>query len=342
MNRINAMDFRTALRLAAVLLPQLAMTAHAQTTGWVQWPTASGGNGHWYKVISDQNGMNWEQASTAALRVGGYLATITSAQENSFVSSLCPLENLGLWELWSGVSFGPWIGGSAPSPRANALTGWSWVTGEQWSYSNWHPGEPSNGGGTENKLQFVWHPFIRVYPFAWNDRNPWPVGSSGEAGNVWAAVVERNTTPSTLSGKVLFSDYVGVRPGSALVEFRRPGSTAATFSQLIQLASDGSFAVDAPEAAIWDVSIKVQHWLRRTQRLNLQSNLSGTQYRLINGDVDGDNLVSILDYLDLSAAYESVPGGAGWDLDADLDGDGQVSISDYLILSTNYERSGDD
>jgi Tol biopolymer transport system component len=601
----------------ALLFVAVSSQLSAQLTGWTQWTIAQGGNGHWYRVASQPTGLNYDAATALAIGSRGYLATITSAAENAFVSSLLNHGDPNTWEIWSGVYFGPWIGGAAPISRTNALFGWSWVTGEPWSYSNWHQGEPSNGGGTENLTQYVYHPFIQTYPYAWNDRKAsWPSVGDSEAGKVRGAVLERASDPrmagliafhSTrdgnaevysmsddgsgakrltnepafdggasfspdgnwvvffsyrdgngevykmradgtslvnltrnagneefpawspdgtriafhssrdgnneiyvmnsdgtgqqrltfraendfwprwspdgsriafrsnpyggpadiytmhadgtalsnltnsaandnhpawspdgtriafhsdrtgnqeifvmnsdgtnpqnltqfggsdqapdwspdgtrivfnsdrsgvqqlyvmmaggggpavalggnpgaedflaswyrqdvtrspkLSGRILFSDFVGVRPDRIVVEFRQPGSVTADLATEVAVAADGSFSASPAAPGTWDVSIKKSHWLRRTLRLNLAADLSGQLFRLSNGDVDGDNLVSILDYLDLSAAYESVPGGAGWDPDADLDGDGNVSILDYLILSTNYERSGDD
>jgi hypothetical protein len=111
--------------------------------------------------------------------------------------------------------------------------------------------------------------------------------------------------------------------------------------------------------AATDSSVRAQgHWL--TKNLGTVTVAAGTTVNagtasLVNGDVDGDNEVSILDYLALSAYYgqiswdgAAVP--AAWEtLDTDnlapymcdLDEDGEVSILDYLILSGNYGLTGD-
>jgi hypothetical protein len=62
---------------------------------------------------------------------------------------------------------------------------------------------------------------------------------------------------------------------------------------------------------------------------------------LFNGDIDGDDVISILDYIDLSTRYDTQVGDALYSNEADLDDDGFVSILDYLILSQNYELLGD-
>jgi hypothetical protein len=61
---------------------------------------------------------------------------------------------------------------------------------------------------------------------------------------------------------------------------------------------------------------------------------------LVNGDVDGDDNISILDYIALSASFGSETGQPEFNAMADLDGDGIVSILDYLILSSNFDREG--
>src|SRR6187549_3712268 len=55
---------------------------------WVQWDVSSGGNGHWYKPVPGFPGLTWTFANELAQAEGGYLATITSAEENAFVFSL--------------------------------------------------------------------------------------------------------------------------------------------------------------------------------------------------------------------------------------------------------------
>jgi hypothetical protein len=42
------------------------MTHSAQAQDWVQWDTASGGNGHWYKAVINTNGLNWTQVDQLA------------------------------------------------------------------------------------------------------------------------------------------------------------------------------------------------------------------------------------------------------------------------------------
>jgi len=84
------------------------------------------------------------------------------------------------------------------------------------------------------------------------------------------------------------------------------------------------------------------HWLSRRLPVNLSTFDSATvSASLVNGDVDGDNSVSIFDYIDLSGSFDKATGDAGFDAEADLDGDGAVTIFDYIILSNNFDVSGE-
>lgn len=114
----------------------------------VLWPTASGGNDHYYARIAQA--LTWEQARVAAQQLGGHLATITSAAENAFITPL----------VIDGSNNVSHLGGY------RVQNGWAWVTGEPWGYSNWYPGEPNNNSGDENFLA-TW-----VSPGTWNDIFP--------------------------------------------------------------------------------------------------------------------------------------------------------------------------
>jgi hypothetical protein len=109
---------------------------------WVQWDVSSGGNGHWYKPVPGFPGITWTLANELAQAEGGYLATITSAEENAFVFSLVA-NDPQYWNFccnYSGAALGGLQQEGAPEPAG----GWYWVTGESWTYSNWYPGQPNN------------------------------------------------------------------------------------------------------------------------------------------------------------------------------------------------------
>jgi hypothetical protein len=102
-------------------------------------------NGHMYSVVTGL--VTWIQASNLARvvvgGVTGYLATITSPQEQAFVQGMLPTSNLG------GVVYAR-LGGFDLGSESS----WQWITGEPYTFGNWWNGEP-NGGTAENFLSIV-------------------------------------------------------------------------------------------------------------------------------------------------------------------------------------------
>lgn len=113
--------------------------------------------GHFYEFVT-ASGITWQNAKNAAEQrtlygLKGYLATITSAQENQFVVS--KLQGQG------------WFGASDEAQEGV----WKWVTGPEagtqfWQgsssgsvvgglYNNWSPGEPNNCCAGENHIHFL-------------------------------------------------------------------------------------------------------------------------------------------------------------------------------------------
>ena len=122
--------------------------------GWTRWEKSDGGNGHYYKAVAVTNGIAWMHAEQLARKQGGYLVTITSAQENGFVFKLVNSPEF----FTDGNGCGPVLGGFQRDGAVEPDQGWCWVTGEPWNYSNWHFGEPNNfkfpGQPPEDRLIF--------------------------------------------------------------------------------------------------------------------------------------------------------------------------------------------
>ena len=106
--------------------------------------------GHYYEYVSNGGNITWTAAKTAAeartfYGRTGYLATITSAEENAFLTQKLAAD--------------AWIGAS----DATAEGAWHWVTGPEagtqfssgsssfgGEYCNWNSGEPNNSGAGED------------------------------------------------------------------------------------------------------------------------------------------------------------------------------------------------
>jgi len=145
----------------------LLLTAVSANAGLIKSGTFGGSV---YDVYKYERGVDrsWGAADIFALGQGGYLATLTTAAEDSYVTSL--VQAAGLHEVWAG-------GFQEPS-ETSKTDGWKWVNGEgAFDYTNWSPGEPNDyyGTGSEQHLGINWRG-------AWNDE--------GRLRNVKGFVVE--------------------------------------------------------------------------------------------------------------------------------------------------------
>jgi parallel beta-helix repeat protein len=145
--------------------------------------------------------------------------------------------------------------------------------------------------------------------------------------------------PPIVQGWMTFSDYVGTP--LLFVPFElRAGSTEV---QQILVDPDGGFVVPGVPFGEFALSVKPLSYLRRTVDVDTSAgSVLGLQLELVNGDIDGDNEVTLFDFGRLVAAFGSAPGDANWDENADLDGDEEITLFDFGILVRNFGEVGDD
>ncbi|MBQ5330827.1 MAG: zinc-ribbon domain-containing protein [Oscillospiraceae bacterium] len=99
-------------------------------------------NNHRYAYYEDE-GISWTQARAACQAMGGHLATITSPAEQDHLNNTYGKDG--------------WIGAYGDE------SGYVWVTGETWGYTNWRSNQPDNANGDE------W--FVHMWGGQWNDLN---------------------------------------------------------------------------------------------------------------------------------------------------------------------------
>ena len=127
----------------------------------IQWLESEGGNGNSYDVINVT--LSWPDAKLAAEALGGHLVTITSAEENAWLTQQF---GYGLDKIF-------WIGAYQLTGSPEPAGGWTWVTDEVFNFTNWCcGGAPNNGGDSPNEwaatLFYTIHP---VNGTTWNDVN---------------------------------------------------------------------------------------------------------------------------------------------------------------------------
>ena len=121
----------------------------------IEWTTGSGGNGHFYQFVAAPVA-SWDVARAAALASthngqSGYLATITSAAENSFISGTVS-GSIGWLGGRDAATEGVWQWADGPEAGVTFWTGGP--GGSTTTYANWVGGEPNNNLGTEDWLHF--------------------------------------------------------------------------------------------------------------------------------------------------------------------------------------------
>lgn len=92
--------------------------------------------GHRYRVIDLSDAVrSWHQAKAHCESLGGHLAVIETAEEQTFVAGLLQ---------------GRYVFLGASDEVAEDT--WVWVNGAAWTYTSWLDGQPNNYGGDENFL----------------------------------------------------------------------------------------------------------------------------------------------------------------------------------------------
>lgn len=149
---------------------------------------------------------------------------------------------------------------------------------------------------------------------------------------------------ATVAGSVTLEDFVGDVSGEAVqVEMRTPGTATVVETRTSALGATGAFSFETEKRGAFDLAFRGRTWLRRVVP-NVTISDAGVvdlAVSLPNGDVDGDDAVTVFDYNALSDAFDTASGEAGWNANADLDGDGAVTVFDYNVLSANFDLSGE-
>ncbi|MGC4045952.1 MAG: FG-GAP-like repeat-containing protein [Armatimonas sp.] len=161
--------------------------------------TLNPANGHYYQAVAVQGGISWPAAKAAAEARGGYLATITTADENFFVATLT--DKPELWEYDGQSELGPWLGGYRDPNTGAPNTNWKWVTGESWGYTKWSAHQPDNDNGVESRLQLFSARWLgETHVGYWNDEAA--AGNSQTAPDhfVKSYVIEWNSDPNGGNG----------------------------------------------------------------------------------------------------------------------------------------------
>jgi subtilisin family serine protease len=162
------------------------------------------------------------------------------------------------------------------------------------------------------------------------------------AGMTTTVDTQINASGPQISGTATLESWIGGEV-TAVAELRMPGTKIVLESHTIVIKSNGTFSFRAGAAGTYDLTLKTPMSLRRKKAsVTVPSGgLTGQNFALLNGDVDGNNTVTLTDYSVLSRAYGTRPGDFRWDARADLNGDLLVDMTDYALVRANYRKEGD-
>lgn len=150
--RKQAISVLLILALLFALSPQITLVTSAATISEAANSIpddAAEHNGHYYMLYNDAS--SFDEAQQKCVERGGHLATLTSADENSFVYSY--IVSRGVKSAYFGYS------------DAEKEGTWKWVTGETAAYTNWHRGEPNGENSREDYAMF----YYKFSDGTWND-----------------------------------------------------------------------------------------------------------------------------------------------------------------------------
>ena len=208
------------------------------TASLTEMPTRSTFNGHTYLYYATP--VTWYFAKEFCEEQGGHLVTITSAEENAFVWSLCDSQLA-------------WFGGSDQDSEGS----WKWVTNEPFSYSNWYSGEPNNCAGTGDYENFA-H-FSGAKNGQWNDTvgyDSHPFVCEIDSIPSGSTHAEIPSGMSALYKREIDGINVG-RDANQLIVYTNSGQTVNTNSYGLEVAVDSEGKVSAVRSYDVDTQLVV-------------------------------------------------------------------------------------
>ncbi len=198
----------TSLIGVAILLPIGSTSASSQVVNPV--------NGNTYQRFEYAGGLDWHNARDSAVEWGGHLATLNSAQEDTFVRQFC----------YPNV---PYVINFFGSTDEVTEGDWRWVTGEPWAYVNWF-----NQDGSGDYLNIT-------ASDGWDDAQPYydpgvwgPTGFIVEWEDHLIRVPEEYPTIQAAINASLSGDTILVGPGTY------PENLGISGKQLAVIASTGA------------------------------------------------------------------------------------------------------
>lgn len=164
------------------------------------------------------------------------------------------------------------------------------------------------------------------------------------------------TTPfadATIAGTVELKQFVASPSTQLVTAYLVENGTIVETTPNIVLNGSGEFSFTTSRRGVHQILLKGSHWLRKQDPMPrdiTDAGITGLAFSLTNGDIDGDNTVSLLDYDVFSVYFDRSSADSDWNTvgpngfspsQADLDGGDAVDLLDYDIFSESFDMVGD-
>jgi len=121
-----------------------------------------------------------------------------------------------------------------------------------------------------------------------------------------------------------------------------PGESVPAYVFYPTTTDRGTFVIAGIETGAYEARIKNSHTLQNLFAGALQVGANNVDFGILKeGDANGDNYVTLLDFSILSTAFSTCQGDAGFDTRADFNVSQCVTIHDFSLLATNFAQAGD-
>ncbi len=247
-------------------------------------------NGHYYEFVS-ASGISWTAAKTAAeartlYGLNGYLVTITSASENTLITSMAggngwigasDADSEGIWKWVTGPEAGTqfWTGDTSAGTNSTSNYGTTYNS----QYANWDSGEPNNSDASRGGEDVAHFYYSGANAGKWNDF------AATNTGSIAGYIVEYGGAGGTLSAAQLTVRVLSLNDAPTLET-----------SHTSDYTENGSAIVLSPALTLSDVD---------------NTTLASAQVRISSGFLSGDVLSFTNDGSTMGnivASYDSATG----------------------------------